>query len=343
MENTLKNKILEYAKNNNLFRIKDLTKYFKEKYSRQYLSKKVQELTKSGEILKSGAGINTRYIHKSKQSLFTKTFEQTYRNKDFSEEKALTRIRQENLFKETAENIRSILEYALSEMINNAIEHSQSKSIYIKITKDEKKISFIVRDYGVGVFKNVMKKFHLDSEYDAINQILKGKITTEPKAHSGEGIFFTSKISDLFKINSKGYELIVDNQIPDVFVNTPDIKLYGSEIYFEISNTSEKHLSNIFKEYQSKPDTYAFDKTYIVVKLYTLGTVHMSRSQARRILANLHRFDHIILDFKNVPTIGQAFADEIFRVYKNSRPEIIVEAVNTNKNIDFMIGRVNRD
>jgi anti-sigma regulatory factor (Ser/Thr protein kinase) len=338
---TIEKKIIKYAKKTGPFRVQDLVEHFEDEYTRQYLSQKVGELVETGELLSSGTGTRIRYAHKSKKDLFTTEFEKTYENKNLSEEKIMEQIRQEALFKDNLEeNIQSILEYALSEMINNAIEHSRSKSAKVRVLRDDKTISFFVIDYGVGVFKNVMKKLKLKSEYDAITEILKGKTTTQPKAHSGEGIFFTSKIADKFHINSRGFKLIIDNDINDVFVNTTKKSFLGSEVYFEIKTNSKKHLSDIFKEYQSNPDTYAFDKTKITVKLYTLGTIYMSRSQARRILSNLDKFDHIILDFKDVPTIGQAFADEIFRVYKNSRPNVKIETINTNENIDFMIGRV---
>ncbi|GAI71454.1 unnamed protein product, partial [marine sediment metagenome] len=35
---------------------------------------------------------------------------------------------------------------------------------------------------------------------------------------------------------------------------------------------------------------------------------------ARRVLTGLENFKTIILDFREIDTIGQAFADEIFRV-----------------------------
>jgi anti-sigma regulatory factor (Ser/Thr protein kinase) len=338
---TIEEKIIKFSKKTDPFRVQDLVRHFENEYTRQYLSQKVGELVKTGEILSSGTGTRIRYTYKGKKSLFTKEFEKNYRNQNLSEEQIMEQIRQEALFKDNLEeNVQSILEYALSEMINNAIEHSKSKSIRVKLIRDDKKFSFFVLDYGIGVFKNVMEKLKLESEYDAINEILKGKVTTQPKAHSGEGIFFTSKIADKFHINSRGFKLIIDNEINDVFVSTTKKSFLGSEIYFGIKTNSKKHLSDIFKEYQSNPDTYAFDKTKITVKLYTLGTIYMSRSQARRILSNLDKFDHIILDFKGVPTIGQAFADEIFRVYKKSRPNVKIETINTNNNIDFMIGRV---
>ena len=73
-----------------------------------------------------------------------------------------------------------------------------------------------------------------------------------------------------------------------------------------------------------------------------MGTIYISRSQARRILVGLEKFESIILDFTRVPTVGQAFADEIFRVFKNKYPKKKIIAINTNEAVKFMINRVDR-
>ena len=54
-------------------------------------------------------------------------------------------------------------------------------------------LSFIVNDSGIGIFRNIMQKRNLKSELEAIQDLMKGKTTTMPESHSGEGIFFTSK------------------------------------------------------------------------------------------------------------------------------------------------------
>ena len=84
-----------------------------------------------------------------------------------------------------------------------------------------------------------------------------------------------------------------------------------------------------------------FNKTEITVHLAEeyLGEHLISRSIARRILSNIDKFKVVFLDFENIETIGQGFADEIFRVFKNKHPEISVIPLNTNEEIDFMIKR----
>ena len=47
-----------------------------------------------------------------------------------------------------------------------------------------------------------------------------------------------------------------------------------------------------------------------------------------------------MLDFTDVNSIGQSFADEVFRVFKNQYPEISIEVTNTNSVVDAMIRQV---
>jgi hypothetical protein len=95
----------------------------------------------------------------------------------------------------------------------------------------------------------------------------------------------------------------------------------------------------MFAKYQTDPDEPAFDKTEIQVRLYTMGTIYVSRSQARRVLTGLDKFKTITLDFTNVPAIGQAFADEIFRVFKRNHPTIMINPIYMNEAVSFMVAR----
>jgi anti-sigma regulatory factor (Ser/Thr protein kinase) len=241
------------------------------------------------------------------------------------------------------ENVFSILTYGFSEMLNNAIEHSGSGHIEVEITRGSTDLTFVVKDTGIGVFRNVMKKRSLNSELEAIQDILKGKTTTRPRAHSGEGIFFTSKVADIFILDSFGYRLRIDNRIKDIFVEELPSMERGTKVTFVISKNSRTHLNDIFKKYQTDTETLGFDKTEVHIRLYTMGTIYVSRSQARRVLVGLDKFESVILDFDRVPTIGQAFADEIFRVFKQTHPDVKISSVNANEAVSFMIGRVGRE
>ncbi len=166
----------------------------------------------------------------------------------------------------------------------------------------------------------------------------KGKNTTHPHSYSGEVIFFTSKIAYIFILDSFGYRLRIDNLIKDVFVEK--IKSFkGTKVRFKIKKRTTKHLNDVFHQYESEPGSHAFDKTKIYVKLFKAGTIYISRSQARRLMSNLEKFKLVILDFKGIKTIGQAFADEVFRVFTSKHPQVKIQSVNKSEAVEFMINR----
>jgi anti-sigma regulatory factor (Ser/Thr protein kinase) len=340
----LKEQVINFAKKHDKFKVADFIIFKKSLYSRQYISKIINELVDEKKLIKSGATAKALYALPDNAEALGVVAKLTLANKDLEEHRVIEKIeRQIPFIFKLKENTRSIFDYAFSEMLNNAIEHSKSKSISIEVGKNRGTLSFKIRDFGIGVFRNVMSNRKLKNELEAIQDLLKGKTTTAPKAHSGEGIFFTSKTADVFILESYDYVLVVNNVVNDVFFSKSRGRTKkGTSVTFEIQLGSDKHLIDIFQKFQTDGENLAFDKTEIQIKLYTLGTVYISRSQARRVLTNLEKFKSIVFDFDKVPMIGQAFADEIFRVFKNKYPKSKIEAVNMSEAVEFMIKRVGR-
>lgn len=337
---TLQDQILEIAKKQKKVRTSDVQRAIRESVSRQYIIRIIRELVQKGTLIRFGAGAGTFYTLPTNVMSLNNELTRVLKNESLKEHEIYFDFEKKLHLKETLdENVYSIFTYTFSEMLNNAIEHSQSEEIKITYLDNKEMISFIIRDYGIGAFKNVMQKHSLKSEIEAIQDILKGKTTTNPESHSGQGIFFTSKIADLFILESYGYRLRVDNRIPDLFIEETSPSVKGTKVIFSISAQSKKHLSDLFREYQTDPEGYDFDKTKILIKLFTMGTVYVSRSQARRIVSGLEKYRSIVLDFQKVPTIGQAFADEIFRVFKSRYPDINIEPINMSETVEFMIKR----
>lgn len=338
-------KIIEIAKYDKVIKTAEIAKRFN--ISRQYAALLVSQLVATNKLIKIGSTHNAKYIlpmyASSNIGLFPNRITKNLINKNLEEHKVLDSLEKSfPLVSKLNENIKSIFTYAFSEILNNAIEHSQSKNIEVEISITDKTLTFNVNDSGVGVFRNVMEKRNLKSELEAIQDLLKGKTTTAPKLHSGEGIFFTSKVGDIFILDSYGYQLIINNKIKDIFLIKPKKYKRGTKVTFKISTESQYHLNDVFKRY-TNPDSesgYGFDKTEIKIKLYTLGGIFVSRSQARRVLVGLNKFTSVVFDFDKVPMIGQAFADEIFRVFKDQHPNIKIQYINTNEAVQFMIDRV---
>lgn len=337
------NVILRIAEKKTKFKTSDVVRDLGGSVSRQFVSSVLRTMVSEGKLVKGGSTKSAVYVLPKHASILETRIKRRLKNVNLKEHEIFAILRQRTTFIDLLKsNVQSILEYAFTEMLNNAIEHSHSDYIEVEISKRDSNLEFVINDFGIGVFQSVMKKRELNSELEAIQDLLKGKVTTQPQAHSGEGIFFTSKSGDIFVLESFGYKLRVDNTIPDFFIEELKPKKNGTRVVFSISTDSKKHLTDIFHKYQSTKDTYAFDKTEVHVRLYTMGTIYISRSQARRILQGLDKFKLVILDFDRVPTVGQAFADEIFRVFKIKHPDIDIRPVNMNEAVQFMVERVEK-
>jgi len=173
-----------------------------------------------------GKANQAHYIHPSKKGAGNAkplSVRRIMTNKDLAEDKVLHEIKEKSaIFQGIAGNVSSTLDYAFTEMLNNAIEHSTSEKIDVVVMRTATDIRFMVADRGIGIFNNIMKKKRLGTTIEAIQDLLKGKETTEPAAHSGEGIFFTSKIADLLTIKSFEKKLVFDNARQDIYVK--DVK-----------------------------------------------------------------------------------------------------------------------
>lgn len=312
-------------------------------FSRAYVNKIFKKLRGNGRVVLIGKANQARYVTIDKNALIKAkrnitNFQRTFINRGLSEDQVLDDIkRTSGIFVGSPKNVESILDYAFTEILNNAIEHSGSRIITVKMKRiADKEIIFSIIDNGVGIYHHIMKKEKLKNELAAIQDLTKGKLTTASSAHTGEGIFFTSKAADIMMIESGTKNLIFNNTMDDVFVE--DIKHYkGTKVIFIITLNSKRNLSEIFKQYSG--DSFEFDKTRVVVKLYKIDTQYISRSQGRRVVSSLDKFKTVVLDFKNVEIVGQAFVDEVFRVWQKQHPRIKFITKNANENINFMIKR----
>lgn len=237
-----------------------------------------------------------------------------------------------------SENIYRICAYGFTEIFNNAIDHSEGTTILTEVEISDNTLNITIMDNGVGIFKKIQKALQLDSIKESILHLSKGKFTTDPKNHTGEGIFFTSRMFDSFSILSSGIYYTFKNE--DWFLSPEKIAdcKQGTFIKMVISLDSKKTPKGVFDQYTDQE--IGFGKTIVAVALCAdPNDPHVSRSQAKRLLMGLEKFNTIILDFKGVVSVGQAFVDEIFRVFKNEYPGITIRYVNTNDEVEFMIKR----
>lgn len=238
------------------------------------------------------------------------------------------------------DNVKEIWHYCFTEILNNAIDHSSGSNVLIEITKTAIDTEIMIYDNGEGIFRKIQRELNLLDERHAILELQKGKLTTDPKNHTGEGIFFSSRLMDNFNILSSGTYYSHNFENDDDWILEREVYENGTGVFMKLRNNTSKSIKKIFEEYASKKEDYGFNKTIVPVKLAQYGEETLiSRSQAKRLLARLDRFKTVILDFKEVNHIGQAFADEIFRVFKNQNQGTNIIHINANEEVESMIVR----
>ena len=311
--------------------------------SRQAVNKHLKSLLNEGIIIKEGVTKAASYKPKQPGNTVSTPLllNKSYLLRGLEEHEVFGKISATlNLGVSMRPSAYAIFKHAFTEILNNAIDHSQSDKCLIRVEVTPYTCMFAIRDYGIGLFDSIRSKFHMDDEYDALGQLLKGKTTTMKERHSGEGIFFTSKSGDHISFRSHRIQLSFDNTKGSII--TEERKFFrGTEAFFSISKRSRRDLTLIFSEYSPEEYDYKFEKTKVHVNLSSKD--HVSRSEAKRLTYGLEKFTEIVLDFKGVKTIGQSFADEIFRVFKREHPGIIIKTINASGAIQQMINHVNID
>jgi hypothetical protein len=237
------------------------------------------------------------------------------------------------------DNVAGIWHYGFTEMFNNAIDHSGGSEILVRIRKNAVSTEMLLMDNGIGIFRKIQTELNLLDERHAILELSKGKLTTDPKNHTGEGIFFTSRMFDSFDILSGGvYFNHKFGDDRDWILEREQFKT-GTSVWMDINNHTSRTTKSVFDKFSSGDD-YGFNKTVVPVKLAQYGNDKLiSRSQAKRVLARVELFKTVIFNFESVDSIGQAFADEIFRVFAQKHPEIQLLTMKANSEVKRMIER----
>lgn len=230
------------------------------------------------------------------------------------------------------------LAYAATEIINNSIDHSDGSWVEVSAEFGGGGSTEVrVLDNGVGALHRICEDFSYPSPREAIVQLEKGKLTSDPANHSGEGLFFSSKAVSRFRLESQGVAWVVDNVVHDTAIGPSDLRK-GTRVTLEVIAGRVPPLTRVFAEY-TDPEDLVFDKTRTTIKLAAMGARLISRSQAERVVARLETFQRAVLDFTGVEMVGQGFCDEVFRVFARRHPEVEIDPYGMNDNVAFMVAR----
>jgi DNA-binding Lrp family transcriptional regulator len=236
------------------------------------------------------------------------------------------------------ENVSAIWEYGVTEMVNNAIDHSNAREVRVGLARNALFAAAWVADDGEGIFRKLQRALGLHEPREAILELAKGKLTTAPDHHSGEGIFFSSRLFDEFTIRS-GHLTFRHGERGFDAIEEASADAPGTRVEMKVANASPRTMKEVFDRYADSED-YGFEKTTVPVRLARHeGERLVSRSQAKRVGHRFEKFKRVELDFAGVDEIGQAFADQLFRVFAAAHPEVRLVPLNTTPAVANMIRR----
>lgn len=235
---------------------------------------------------------------------------------------------------EFSQNVRDIWSYTMSEMVNNVIDHSESDFMNIAVFQNYLKTIVVIDDNGVGIFNKIKNHFEFATLDDAICELFKGKLTTDSTRHSGEGIFFSSRLMDTFEIYSDSKHFAINRlDVWELHDWETSIDKKGTTIIMSLSNRSTKQLYDIFNTYSNIEG--GFSKTVIPLR-YVFETSPVSRSQAKRVCARLNEFKEVKIDFSGIEWVGQAFMHELFSVFLKTHTGIKLIPTGMNETCEKM-------
>ncbi len=237
---------------------------------------------------------------------------------------------------------KSNFSFIFLEIMNNALEHSSASAVMATLWVSPIELRCVIYDDGVGIFQQIKNFFRekLNEEItleDAKLQLVSGGFTSDRENHGGEGIYNSSLLADTFFIRSGNLIFARDYEKVESFSAETKTKKKGTIVFFAVHRDTQKTLRN---SDHANPDD-GFYRVTLPLRLMTLtGTALIARSQARRFTFNFIGKKEVILDFEGITDLGQPFAHEIFKVYRNGHPEVQLIAKNTTKEMDALIARM---
>lgn len=298
--------------------------------SRQAIHQHLQAMVATGELERLGVGKASQY----RRAVLAA---RTYPTAGLDESQVWTELRSDvAIFRDLPEVADSSLAYVFTEMVNNVVDHSGSATVTVRVNIDGQLVLIDVDDVGVGIFAKVAAALGSASVLEAAQRLTLGKFTTWPARHTGEGIFFSSRIAHLFLVEANGLRWTVDNERGDWAVGEVPPRI-GTLVRFGLNPGTAVSPSEVFRRFTD--EEFRFDTTTAVVKMLDAGVRFVSRSEAKRLAEGLTDFTRVVLDFDGVTEVGQGFVDELFRVWATAHPDKQLEPVNMSEAVRFMVER----
>lgn len=285
-------------------------------YTRQAVHRHLRELVNTGELMVSGRARATRYSLPRPQARLHQLD-----LADVDEREVWERVAPELLPPGTTEQAERIARFAVEELVRNAASHSAAATASLQIDSKIDEIRFQLTDEGVGLFTRVRERLGLATQLDALIELSRSPLTTEPRTHLGQGLQLLASACDQLSIEAGGllwrHDRARDDQLLGEAPRRP-----GTRISCVIAADTERILEGLLRERLTYQNPLA---AMGQVKLLDVGGQFMSREEAQRLMAGMERYRVVDLNFHGVTGVGLGFAEEIFKRWVPSHPDTRIQ------------------
>jgi anti-sigma regulatory factor (Ser/Thr protein kinase) len=316
--------------------------------TRVAVSRRIKKLADAGYLQRHGAGTRQTYSLGDKRFwLRVESLEHIVRR---GGEMVVWEQHLAALLADLQANVKNLAYTAFTEMLNNALDHSNGQQVVMGVHVQGGQLQMLVGDDGEGIFRKIAKAADLFDPRLAILELAKGKYTTAPMGHSGMGIFVSSRMMDGFAIESCGLRF-------DPHEASAPLPVFGwmdahaqlkpapaqTVVRMAIALDSTRTGNDVYFKYFESSNVgdaepgEAFHTTEIPVRLAQLSSELVSRSQAKWVMNRATQFKTVILDFEGVVHVGQAFVDEVFRVFATAHPHIRLKTMGMSPEVAKLV------
>ena len=215
------------------------------------------------------------------------------------------------LMRSVRNNVAHLCHYAFCEAAHNAAAHSRGGRLSVGASLTAVAVELWAIDNGIGIFYRLAAHLGFTSEYDAVMELIKGRASTAPDHHSGDGLFMASQLVDELVIQSGNLTLRRTSQ--GWALERQKLKRRGTGIHLRVITSSERRVRDVMTANADFLSGRAYEISLPVRLLEHGSRCLVSRAQARRLMRGVDRFSKVELDFDEIVEIGAPFMDEVAR------------------------------
>ncbi len=236
--------------------------------------------------------------------------------------------------------VQRLLRHAFTELLNNAVDHSGGQTVMVSVRQTPVQVQLLVSDDGCGIFERIAQGFGIPEPSLALLELSKGKLTSDPGGHCGHGLYVTARLADVLCLHANGAGFQRRAWDAQPWRDSHAAVQRGTSVYVAIALDTPRRLEQVLGGYALLPGAYAFERTEVPLQLLAQGQGLASRAEARRALARLDQFRRAEINFAGVRDVGQGFADEMFRVYRQRHPGVELVPLGMNPQVAAMVDAV---